>query len=351
MYNIYYSTKSDGYLASLSYLKNNFKQFKRFWPKFLFSQDTYTSTRQVVRKFNRRKYIVSQINKSFQADVMFLDCILDKKVSSYNDNVTALLVLVDMLSKFTYVYTLKNKNANSVASKLKSFLVKMGKTGSYVKDIMTDMGSEFYNKTVKALFKTFNVNHYSSLNYDIKAGVAERKIRQIRSKIMRYITSSEQLNYVDKLDDIVQSINDTKNRTTGLAPSEITEWHTPYLFNILHRENTKFPQKSKYSLNQLVKITRPYKTFEKESNNYKFASEIFSISKIQKNPPYTYILEDLDKNPILGSFYDKELQPVTISTKKHPFKIIKSEGNNIFIHFTSYPKTLDRWVHRKSILT
>lgn len=351
MYNIYYSTKSDGYLASLSYLKNNFKQFKRFWPKFLFSQDTYTSTRQVVRKFNRRKYIVSQINKSFQADVMFLDCILDKKVSSYNDNVTALLVIVDMLSKFTYVYTLKNKNANSVASKLKSFLVKMGKTGSYVKDIMTDMGSEFYNKTVEELFKTFNVNHYSSLNYDIKAGVAERKIRQIRSKIMRYITSSEQLNYVDKLDDIVQSINDTKNRTTGLAPSEITEWHTPYLFNILHRENTKFPQKSKYSLNQLVKITRPYKTFEKESNNYKFASEIFSISKIQKNPPYTYILEDLDKNPILGSFYDKELQPVTISTKKHPFKIIKSEGNNIFIHFTSYPKTLDRWVHRKSILT
>ena len=48
--------------------------------------------------------------------------------------------------------------------------------------------------------------------------------------------------------------------------------------------------------------------------------EIFIIDKIKNTVPWTYVISDLNDEPIPGSFYEKELQ----KTRQKKFKIEKA---------------------------
>ena len=40
------------------------------------------------------------------------------------------------------------------------------------------------------------------------------------------------------------------------------------------------------------------------------SEEIFVVSKIKNTVPWTYVISDLNGEPIAGSFYEKELQKI-----------------------------------------
>ena len=121
MHDIYYRKKSDSYLASLSYLLKHFPQYAKYWSLFLHENSEYISTRGTIRKFKRRKYMVSEINVSFQADICVLLTAFGENLSKYNNGIKYLLVLVDMLSRKMYVYPLTSKSSISVSKALEHF--------------------------------------------------------------------------------------------------------------------------------------------------------------------------------------------------------------------------------------
>ena len=84
-------------------------------------------------------------------------------------------------------------------------------------------------------------------------------------------------------------------------------------------EETAACYKAKYSVGQHVRISRSKAKFAKSSEQ-NFSTEIFLIAKvIPRTPRPIYELEDLNNQPIDGSFYQ---EPVVV-TKQTQFKIDK----------------------------
>jgi hypothetical protein len=343
---LYNRKNSDSFLASLSYLNKHYKQYKKYWRLYLLSQNSYVSTTPIIRKFTRKKYLISSINTSFQCDLAVMSTIFGENLPKHNKNIRYLLIFVDMLSRFIYVYKLTSKSSQAVAKQMQSFLSMM--KGS-VQDLMCDFGGEFYGSHTKNVLKKWNVNLYSSKNTEIKSGLVENKIKYLKSKIFKYISNSGNYNYVSVLPNIVSSINNTVNRVLGLAPSEITRSHESYLFTKLHRSYFK-KTLPKFKENYLVRISRTKKHFEKLSTYYKWGQEIFIIDKILKSSPITYQIKDFEHNVILGSFYSNELTPVILDKNKHNFKILRQNKHSVYIHLLSHSKNTKIWVHRNSML-
>ena len=65
--------------------------------------------------------------------------------------------------------------------------------------------------------------------------------------------------------------------------------------------------------------------------------------------PWTYIINDLNGEEIVRSFYEKELQ----KTNQKEFRIervIKKEGNKLYVKWKGYNSSFDSWIDKKDLI-
>ena len=63
----------------------------------------------------------------------------------------------------------------------------------------------------------------------------------------------------------------------------------------------------KFKVGDHVRISK-YKNIFTNGYTPNWSEEIFVVSKIKDTVPWTYVISDLNGEPIAGSFYEKELQ-------------------------------------------
>ena len=73
---------------------------------------------------------------------------------------------------------------------------------------MGGKGSEFCNRSMKSWLRDNDIEMYSTHNEE-KSVVAERFIRTLNNKILKYMTSMSKNVYIDKLVDMVNKYNNT----------------------------------------------------------------------------------------------------------------------------------------------
>ena len=61
-----------------------------------------------------------------------------------------------------------------------------------------------------------------------------------------------------------------------------------------------------------------------------WSEEIFVVSKIKNTVPWPHVINDLNGEEIIGTFYEKELQK-TNQQKFRIDKIIKRKGNKLYV--------------------
>ena len=71
--------------------------------------------------------------------------------------------------------------------------------------------------------------------------------------------------------------------------------------NILTKKSPRF------KVGDHVRISK-YKNIYTKGYTQNWSDEIFMISKIKNTIPWTYVISDLNGEPITGKFYEKELQ-------------------------------------------
>ena len=90
--------------------------------------------------------------------------------------------------------------------------------------IHVDKGKEFYNRNVAKLLKTEGIKLFSTENDDIKSSVCERVIHTINNKLYKFFQYRQSYVYIDVLQDIVNSYNNTPHHAIGYKlPSEVTK--------------------------------------------------------------------------------------------------------------------------------
>ena len=176
---------------------------------------------------------------------------------------------------------------------------------------MVDKGSEFYNNSFKKWLQDNDIVMYST-NNEGKSVVAERFIRTLKNKIYKHMTAISKNGYIDKLDVIVKEYNNTYHTSIKMKPVDVKD--NTYI-NFKKGINNKDP---KFRVGDRVRISK-YKNIFAKRYMSSSSEEIFIIKKVKNTVPWTYVINDLNGEEIIGKFYENELQ----DTKQNEFRIEK----------------------------
>lgn len=306
LHSIYYDPSNKGSFASVRKLYQEAKT-KPGWKgtikdvgKFLAKQSTYTRHRLGYVNFQRRRFFTAFTDYCWQLDLMDI-----RSLSRQNNGVKFLLCIIDTFSKYVWVKSLKSKNSAEIVQAFQSVLKESGRIPL---TLFSDKGTEFVNKDFKQLTDKRGIIFYQAQDADVKAGIAERVIRTIKSRLYKYMYSKGTSRYIEALPDIVSSYNDSMHRSIGMAPSAVTPEKEAAIFKRLFPNygNGKKMQ-PRFQLNDEVRIQMERGPFTK-SYLPRYSEEVFVITRIIRDDPPVYKLRSKSNNEeILGSFYNDEL--------------------------------------------
>ena len=104
---------------------------------------------------------------------------------------------------------------------------------------------------------------------------------------------------------------------------------------------------AKFKVCDHVRISK-YKNIFAKGYTPNWSEEVFVINKIKNTVPWTYVINDLNGEEIIGSFYEKELQ----KTNQKEFrieKVIKRKGNK-FVEWKGYDNSFNSSIDKSDLI-
>jgi transposase InsO family protein len=152
----------------------------------------------------------------YQWDADLVDMV---SFESANDGYKYILVVIDILSRNLWTRPLKSKQGKVVVEAFRGILLAGDRQP---KKIRTDKGREFVAKVLQSYFKENGIEHFVTQN-EVKANYAERVIKTLKSRIMRYFTLKQTHKWINVLADFTESYNHTFHRSIGRSPHTVTK--------------------------------------------------------------------------------------------------------------------------------
>ena len=288
--------------------------------------------KSIIRKFEKRK-----VHAAFKDNIWGADLVDMQLLRKYNKGIRFLLCVIHIFSKYAWVVPLKDKKGVSIVAAFQSILKQSNRKPN---KIWVDKGSEFYNASFKKWLRDNDIVMYST-NNEGKSVVAERFIRTLKSKICKYMTSISKNVYIDKLDERVNEYNNTYHTTIKMKPTDVKD--NTYI-NTDIDANDKDPQ---FKVGDRVRISK-YKNIFAKGYTPSWSEEVFVIKKVKNTVPWTYVINDLNGEVIMGTFYEKELQ----KTSQEEFrieKVIKRKGDKMYVKWKGYDNSFNSWIDKKNL--
>ena len=91
------------------------------------------------------------------------------------------------------------------------------------------------------------------------------------------------------------------------------------------------------------------KSFFDKDYTPNWSEEIFVIKIIKNTVPWIYVINDLNGEEIIGTFYEKELQ----KTNQKEFrieKVIKKKENKLYVKGKGYDNSFNCWIDKKDLV-
>lgn len=264
-------------------------------------------------------------------------------------------MVIDGFSKYLFATPLKRKTTEATIEGFKKIF---RETTRRPDRLQSDAGREYLSTKFQAFMKSKGIVYFTSKNPDTKACLVERVIRTIKSKIFKYLTYKDTLRYIDVLDDIVSSYNNTFHRSISMKPVDVNDTNIVQVYENIRKSQklttTRKKKTPKLQVGDYVRITKDKNIFAK---GYlpNWTEEVFKIKSIALRDPIVYYLVDLSGEDIEGSFYEPEVQKVLFDegAAKVIERIIKEryKGKKLqyLVKFRGYPKSFNLWVDADSI--
>ena len=142
------------------------------------------------------------------------------------------------------------------------------------------------------------------------------------------MTSISKNVYIDKLDDIVDEYNNTYHRTIKMKPVDIKD--NTYI-DFEKEVNERDP---KFKVNDHIRISK-CKKISAKGYTLNWSEKVFVIKNVKNTVPWTYAINDLNGEEIIGTFSEKELQ----KTNQKEFrieKVIRRKGDKLYVKWKGY---------------
>ena len=253
-----------------------------------------------LKKFRRRKVYVGGPYTQIQADLIHY-----RNYSRQNNGYKYILTVIDCFSRKNYCRAMKTATAAETARNLDDILSSMDYTPT---QFSSDNGNEFHIKNPE-IFKIL-VEKYGmvvfTLKAPLKASMVERFIRTLKERIERYFTENKTFKWVDVLDELSAAINNSVNRSIGMAPNDVTFENREEVYKKLY-DSWEPPVLCKYQVGDIVRIPEQKKEFAK---GYKpnWSKELYKIRrKLSDQSVCYYKLKTISGHSLDRSFYEQEL--------------------------------------------
>lgn len=351
LHNLYYSAGDPGSYGGVDRLYKRAKELgipanRKQVHEFLTNQLTYSIHKPVRHKFVRNHTFVSQIDQQWQADLADM-----QTLAKENNGYKYILTCIDLLSRYAWAVPVKSKSSNDMLIAMQHLFRKAKpRTPSR---FQTDKGKEFFNAQVSNFLRERNINHFAS-NSDKKAAVVERFNRTLKTRIWAYFTSNSTKRYLNILDDLVYSYNNTVHRSIDMRPSDVDNekaaqkaWRKLF-YSATSTNQHKTRKRVPLNVNQRVRITKWKGDFEK---GYvpNWSREHFTVTRHMPHPRSVYNIKDESGEPIEGAFYSSELQPVTLN-RLQVDQVLQHRGrrgsvnHQVLVKWRGWPEKFNRWI-------
>jgi len=290
-----------------------------------------------VKKIFPHRHIQAYYNN----DIWSADLIDVQKYAARNDNFKYILLIIDIYSRYIWLFPLLNKESKTVLDCFETF-------NELPENLWTDRGSEFTNKRFKNWCKANDVNLYHT-GGESKAVFAERAIRTIRGLINGEMIEDNTDRYIDDLADILHFYNHHIHSSIKETPSDV------YFKGVEPFQNyaSTVVKKPKFKVGDYVRISRVKMAFEK-GYSANWSEEVFKIIGVDNSEnPVMYQLEDLLGEKVEGKFYGEELQKTDLKDYAIVEKVLqekKGKGKRMFlVKYRGYDNKFNEWISEEQL--
>ena len=258
--------------------------------KYLRANQTASLHRPRRKKFPRRRIVTRYPGNILQSDLIDM-----QKFSTKNSNYSFILVVIDCFTKKVWARPLKNKRGDSTAAALRSIFESMEYP---IQSLIFDEGLEYLNKYVETLLEEYNIHSYH-IKTKLKASSAERFNRTLKEKIWKYFTSTGRNRWIDALEDLIESYNNTYHKSIKMTPNQVNMENRKQVFkNLFPKYGFKFECRLHRGDKVRVALFKP--EFSKGFTQ-NWSRDIFTVTKsFQSNGVCWYRIKDRD-----GAIYPK----------------------------------------------
>ena len=302
---------------------------------------SYTLHKPRRQRFPKLKVQAEGIHHQWVADLVEI-----QRLARFNKGVRYLLTVVDVLSKYAWVQSLKAKTGVAMMKAFETILKDKRKPIQ----LQTDQGKEFYNRPFQTFLKQQNIHHFSTYGDD-KAANVERFNRILKGRMFRYFTAANTLRFDKVLPSLVKGYNASYHRSIGMAPKDVTPkneravWRR--LFGGLKTQGRKRPR---FQVGDRVRLNKKHRTIQK-SYLPGWTEEVFVVQRVQPGPVPTYKIQEWDQTPVKGKFYEQDLQKVQTGNDDlfRIGKVLKRRKDRLLVQWKGWPDKYNTWIPKSAL--
>jgi len=151
--------------------------------------------------------------------------------------------------------------------------------------------------------KCQGVDFHTTHNTDTKGAAIELRNRTLKTKIYKYFTKNNTYRYLDVINNLLTSNNNSIPSTIAMPPSKLSPSNIYSVWQKVNSLRAKIPHgRVKFKVDSLVRITKQKVAFAK-GYEQTFSTVIFRVVKvITRVPQPVYELSDLQDRGIEGQF-------------------------------------------------
>ena len=140
----------------------------------------------------------------------------------------------------------------------------------------------------------------------------------------------------------VNEYNNTYYRTTKIKPIDVK--NNTYI-DSSKEVNGKDPE---LKVGDHVRISK-YKNIFAKGYTANCSEEVFITKKVKNTVPWTYVVNDLNDEEIIWTFYEKELQ----KTNQQEFrieKVINKKYDKLYVKWKGYDSLFNSWIDKEDLI-
>ena len=146
------------------------------------------------------------------------------------------------------------------------------------------------------------------------------------------MTSISKKVHIDKLDDIINTYNNTYHNTIKTKPVDV--------------KPSTYIESSKEITYQYPKFKIGDKNIFAKGYVANWSEEVFVIKEVKNTVPWTCVIIHLKGEEIVGMFFEKELHK-TNQSEFRVEKAMKRKGDKLFVKWKDYDNSCNSWIDKK----